>query len=363
MLEVNQNTGVLWREPQPQDDIAGGESRVVYEVRVEDGQHDSYVPQEQDEIQASMYMDTQSCTNQACSNSIDTQGNWLLANNKIPQDKVSKLEKIGFIKNERFNTSARDNAILSGTNGGLDPNRPKGNYLYKPWDSARNDGMIPEWMLPITRDMKLAEYYQPQLSAEKKAQIQEARELFKSIFLIQYEIIPTDPASRKYHLKHAPITIISGVCSGWNGNNVIPACSISSGHATDIYGGKENEYWKDLDSYKPFEKKLAWDYLVGYAIKGVVTLRDTQRDLHYDFTKPMKLGDKGEHVKMYQIALFLEGTLQDSEWPTREHVQKWGGYFGENTKEATKRFQKKYGIAQTGEVWYQTLSKLNQLYS
>jgi hypothetical protein len=363
MLTEAQNTGVLWKNPEPQDDIASGESRIVYEENIADGQWDDFMPSEQGEIQISLRDETNTCTNHACSNPVDAQINLMIARNKIPTNSVIKLEQAGFIVNDRFNTSERDNAILSGTNGGLDPNRPKGNYLYKPWDSARNDGMCPEKLLPFSRTMTLQEFFNPILSADQKAEIAEARQLFKSIFLIQYEIVPTDIKSILYHKKQAPLSIISGVCKGWGSAGIVPACYLNSGHATAIYGDKENEYLKDFDSYNPLYKKLAWDYKIGYAIKGVVTLRDAQTELTYKFTKQMREGDRSEDVKKYQIALFLQGVLQDSEWKTREAVQKWGGYFGENTKEATKRLQAKYKLNQSGEVLSKTLNLLNSIYN
>lgn len=362
MLTEAQNTGVLWKYPELQDDIASGESRIVYEENIPDGQWDDFMPSEQGEIQISLRDETNTCTNHACSNPVDAQINLMIARNKIPTNSVIKLEQAGFIVNDRFNTSERDNAILSGTNGGLDPTRPKGNYLYKPWDSVRNDGICPEKLLPFSRTMTLQEFFKPNLTADQKAEILEARKLFKSIFLTQYEIVPTDLQSIFYHKKQAPLSIISGVCKGWGSDGIVSACYLNSGHATAIYGDTD-KYLKDFDSYNPLCKKLALNYRIGYAIKGVVTLRDLQNELSYKFTKPMKFGDRGEHVKMYQVALFLEGVLEVPEWKTREAVQKWGGYFGEATKAATKRLQAKYRLPQSGEVWYMTLGLLNSLYN
>lgn len=353
------NTGVLWRDPQPQDDMAGGLSRIVYEERT-DGQHDAYVPID-DEMQVGLYGDTQSCTDNACSNSIDTQINWMIINNKIPADKFSKLERYGFIVNDKFNTSERYNAIMAGTNGGQIPNQPLGNYLYKPWDSARHDGMIPESMLPYPNRQRtpvftVNDYYGATITDEMK----EAAGVFNEIFLVQYEAVLTDNDSLQRHLKQAPLAIISGVCNPW-GEGIIPACDKTSGHATELYGWSGADYWKDFDSYLPTKKKLGWGYKISYAIKGVVTLKDTK--WAHTFTTKLLEEDSGEEVKALQIALFLEGVLEDSEWKTQEAVQKWGGYFGGNTTEAVKRFQKKYGIIQTGKVGDITNKQLNSLFN
>lgn len=357
---------VVPRKIQPQDDVAGS-SRIERKIRRTDGQHDGYVPTD-NEIQVTLYTETNSCTNQGTSNSIDTQGNEMLDLNEIPTPVVSKLQELKFIVNEKWNTSERYNAIKSGTNGGLDPNRPKGNYAYKPWDSARNDGMIPEALLPSGRYLKLSEWF----TLIETDEIKEAAQFFNDNFVIQYEQgIGTDLASLKYHLQEAPITIITGVCPGWGGDAIIPSCPISSGHETLLYGYNDLEkFYKDFDSYIPTRKRLAYDYLIGYAIKGVMKFRDSLSVLKYNFTKQMgvekinseTVNDHNE-VRNLQIALFLEGVLDDSSWPTREHVAKFGGYFGSNTEMAVKRFQAKYGIKQTGYVGPLTLAKLNSIYN
>lgn len=352
---MRENTGVLWLDPRPQDDRAGAQSRIIYKVNQEDGQWDLDMPTD-NEIQVSLYTETSSCTNHACSNPYDAQVNRMLRLGLISADKVAILTKYKFIVDGKFNTSESWNAVKSATSYQI------GNYLYKPWDSARNDGMIPEALRPFGRYTKLADFYNPEFSAE----CYEAAEICKQIFNVQYEIVGTDHESLQYHVKQAPLSLITGVCAGWGGNVPVPACSLTSGHATSYYGEKVGEYMKDFDSYNPNRKKLAWDYKIGYAIKGVVTLRDDVTKLEkfsHQFTTQMQFGDSNNEVRMLQVALFIDGSLYDSEWPTQEHVQKWGGFFGENTVEAVKKFQKKYGIEQVGRVGAITLKKLNSLFA
>lgn len=357
-----ENTGVIVRAPRPQDDMAGGLSRVVYEERVSDGQFDAYVPSD-NETQQGVYGDTQSCTNNVCSNSIDTQINWMIANDKIPSAKLARLELSGFIVDGKCNTSERYNAIMSGTNGGQIPGQPFGNYLYKPWDSARKDGMIPESLLPYpnmqrTPVFTVNDYYTALITDAMK----EAAQVWNEIFLTQYEIVPTDITSLQFHLKQAPLAIITGVCSPWAGE-IIPACSKSSGHATELYGWSGSDYWKDFDSYLPNNKKLGWGYKIGYAIKGVVTLKDDLQVFKHFFNTPLEMGVTSDEVKFLQLALFLNGVWMDSQLNNREAIQKFGGYFGENTMRCVKSFQKKYGIQQVGKVGPLTLKQLNLLFS
>lgn len=356
---------VIWRDPQPQDDIAGGSSRIVYKVNRPDGDHEPFTPID-NESQVSLYFDGNTCTDNGCSNSVDTQVNEMIVDGRLPADKYKKLEEAGFIVNGKCNTSEMWVTLHSGTNYGQFPDQQRGNYLYKPWDVARNIGMIPEKMLPWTRTSKKDDLDNAKLTPEMDA----AAKLWKEIFVTQYEIIPTDFESLAYHLKQAPIDIITGVCKGWGTEPVIQACGISSGHAVLLTAQQLNEYKKIFDSYIPTRKRLAGDYPVGYAIKGVVILAETLLDLTHHFTMTMGMeqpnaetvNDSAE-VKALQVALQLEGVLNDSSWPTVELVQKFGGYFGENTRDAVKRFQAKYGIKPTGFVGPLTLQKLNVLYS
>lgn len=341
--------GAKWRDIQPEDDKAGAQSRVVFEIRQPDGQHDAFVPQD-NETQFNRNGDWSTCTNNGCSNSCDTQVNKLIAMNKVSPEKIAKLEKYGFLIKGRHNSSERWNAILSGTDSG------SGNYLYKPWDSARHDGMIPEKLLPYDPNCSKSDYFK----FTRTAEMDEAAKVWKDIFNVQYEVIPTDVAQLQYHLQQAPITVMSGVCRPWGA--VVPVCSLDRGHATMLYGWKENEYLKDFDSYIPNCKKLSWGYKISYAIKGVVTVRDELLELKHFFNTEMRLGDTNEEVKTLQIALFLDGSFYDSEWKTREHIQKWGGYFGESTQRNVKAFQKKYGLQETGIIGMMTLKKLNLLF-
>lgn len=278
---------VIPREPVASDDLAGASSRVVYEVRIADGQHDKLMPQDK-EVQHGVYGDTSTCTNHACSSSIDTQGNWMLDRGLIGEADVKRLTDYGFIVGGRFNTSERYNAIKSGTKHRV------GNYLYKPWDSARNDGMVPEVLLPYPHKQRVPvfsveEYFDADV---EKRELKEAAEVFDSVFEVQYEIVPKTLSSLKLHLFQAPIAIIAGVCSPWDGS-VIPACELDSGHATLLYGWKDLQYLKDFDSYLPNEKKLAWDYKIGYAIKGVLLLRDRTKVIPYLPYFEQKRGQKG----------------------------------------------------------------------
>jgi hypothetical protein len=96
---------------------------------------------------------------------------------------------------------------------------------------------------------------------------------FLDYFDVQYEYLANnsklDFNTAKYNLKQAPIQIATAVCSGWSNAPVVQKCNQPIEHATLIYN-TEDLYF-DFDSYAPYRKKLAGDYLIPYAMKGLVT--------------------------------------------------------------------------------------------
>jgi len=71
-------------------------------------------------------------------------------------------------------------------------------------------------------------------------------------------------------------------------------------------------------------------------------------------TKTLKLGSENSEVKSLQQALAQDKTIYPEGKAT--------GYYGTATRNAIKRFQKKYGIEQTGNVGPLTRKKLNEIY-
>jgi hypothetical protein len=91
-------------------------------------------------------------------------------------------------------------------------------------------------------------------------------------------------------------------------------------------------------------------------------LSTQQRSSNYQFTHNLQLGDSGEDVTQLQILLKAQGKDIYPEGLV-------SGYFGNLTKLAIQRFQKKYGIASSGNEWTtgygmvgpKTRLKLNEL--
>lgn len=71
-------------------------------------------------------------------------------------------------------------------------------------------------------------------------------------------------------------------------------------------------------------------------------------------TKNLALGDRNDEVKALQQLLAKDATVYPEGLAS--------GFFGPATQRAVKRFQKKYGIAQLGNVGPQTRAKLNEIF-
>lgn len=330
--------GVIPRDPVPGDFIAGEESGVEYEVLEPSGQHDQY-HDEIDLSQVGLYFDTSACTNYGCGRSCSNQCQRHLIKGNLSAEEIALLTKYKFIVDGKFKMlSPQFNAIKSGTKYMV------GNYLYKPWDSARHDGMIPYSMLPFPERQREPvyndkNYYNPEVIT---AYMEEAAAVFKQIFDVLYEIVPTSTDGLMFHMKQAPLCINTGCCKPWNGAGVIPACSLTRGHCTCAYGFKEGEYIKDMDSYHPNPKKLAWNYNVSYAIKGVVYVRRLKNQpkpvqkYKYTWKNKMQLGQRSADVTALQDFLKLDGCYPLSAEST--------GYYGNVTAGAVLKFQLKYKI-------------------
>lgn len=369
-IPMPENTGVIPRDPQPGDFMAEGETGIEYEVNLPEGRWPVYCPIH-GSIQVGVYFDGSTCTNHACTHNLFMYINWLLKNNKIPATDIAKLEGAKFIVNGELQLlSPRYNAIKSGTKWLV------GNYLYKPWDSARHDGMVPESVCPFPRLQRTPvftqdDYYNP--AAADTPECRAAAAVFKEVFDTRYEIVAPTTEQMVKHKMQAPLAIISGVCKPWDGS-LIPACSLTSGHATSFNDHEDKVFKGDYDSYDPQQKKLAWDYIISYAIKGLVYVRSTMPKPviptpepavpsapKYKFTQKLQFGSRGTEVAKAQELLQRLGCFPASVKPT--------GYYGLVTKKAVLAFQLKYNLdnpvslnAWGGAYWgARSIAKANEL--
>lgn len=78
----------------------------------------------------------------------------------------------------------------------------------------------------------------------------------------------------------------------------------------------------------------------------------TNTDTVIQFVNTMQSGQRGDLVKILQAILAKDPTILDQKYIT--------GYFGPKTKEAVKKYQKKHGLSQVGNVGPKTLALINK---
>jgi len=342
-VQIPENTGVRELEIQLGDSVAEGESIIEYEVQVADGNWDPYCSPDNGDYQVGVYGDWSTCTNYGCGHSLEAQERRLFKLGMLTIDEIARLESAGFIENgDVTRLSKRHNAIHSGTNGGQIPGQFLGNYQKNPWATARNIGMVPEKLCPFPRLQRtppflVHDYFDSE--AVKTSAVKAAEAVWLSIFEVRYEFVPTDDVFLAKHVKQAPLTINTAVCSGW-GTGDVPACSSTNGHITTLMNILPNGKMSIEDSYKPSRKLLAADYNVSSVIKGVLYLKRlldaptppvfVPAPPVFTFTA-MKFGDQGSHVVRLQDFLKVKGFFPINTKST--------GYYGQITANAVLKYQ------------------------
>lgn len=263
------NSGVLIRPPTPTDFIAGSENGIQAVARLTSGDWRPFLST--DEQQAGVYFDTMACVTFSALNSIEAQIGWMLTNNLIPSKVLDELKQMGFFDDAgRFNASDRFTAKMSGTTH-------QGNYLTAVWDSIRNHGLLPEkdWQFP--REQRSPVFVWDDYYAEIPQSLKDKAKRFTELFETSYQwLVPGNSANQinfKFWLQMAPLQLATAICSPWNTSDVIQGCALAVGHATVMFCA--NKEWLDIeDHYKPFQKRLALDYPVRYALLGILSIKE-----------------------------------------------------------------------------------------
>ncbi len=329
---------VMPRDPVPGDWIAGAETGITFVVNEPDAQWNKpgYL-NVVDFLQYCTYFDTDNCTGYGCCNSSTIQCRAHLIKGHISPADVAKLEAVGFIVDGVFQQlDPHYVGIMAGTKYG------SGNYLYKPWDVARNIGMVPVGLIPFPEFQKTPyygpdDYYNPALITD---QVKAAAAVYREVFETQYDIVSPDFATIAHHRQQAPICLDIGCCSPWNADP-IPACSLSSGHCVTNIGAMVSDE-QIRDSYIPNNKTLGAGYNVSYAIKGVVFVKSQQPAIitvpHFQhvWAAPMQFNQTSADIKALQDFLKVDGDFPLNVPST--------GFYGNVTANAVLKFQLKYKI-------------------
>jgi hypothetical protein len=369
------NTGVLIAPPKTTDFMFGGETGIIAENRIDSGNWNPFVLL--DEWQATPYFDTMACVSFSALNCVEAQANYLLQMGKISAENKLKLKQWGFLDEfDRFNFSDRFTAYMSGTT-------KQGNYMHKVWDSIRKDGLLPEndWTYEMrSHDSKFNwdDYYKDP-GQERKDKAKKILEILD----IKYEWVTSGASEMNQtirdvmasNLKQAPLHIASATCWPWNTTEIIKNCgSKVTTHATMIYNIEQINKWFDCyDHYIPFRKRLAWDYIIPYIIKGVVTPKESvptpidpnnPPSFKHKFEKPLYFGMRNSpEVQKLQKALKIDGCFPINVFET-------GNYLN-ITRLAVEKFQKKYKVAGWYELFIvkgqnvgpKTMAQLNKLFN
>ena len=269
-----QNTGFIAQDPRETDFIAGSLSGISTHNHPT-GDWFNSLPS--DERQSGVYFDSMACISFSAINVIETQLNWMVATGQIPSATLKAMQDLGYFKDGVVNLSDRYLAKVSGTT-------TKGNYLVTVWDSIRDYGLIPEsdWTFDPgqrTPAFDWDDYYAPIPQA-----LLDKGKKFLDLFEVKYEWLlaggQVTPKFMKEWLKGGPIQIASATCPGWS-TGTVPACSLAVNHATMIYGVDDTGY-KLFDHYAPFQKTLANDYKIPFAMRGIVSVKSSIPPAVYD---------------------------------------------------------------------------------
>lgn len=346
-LQPGAETGVLIKQPDPRAWIAGGETGMAG-VLEEDGQYDSYLP---DEEAQSFYtpadFDTQSCVTFSGTNNLEIILNRLRAKKLLSARQENFLQQEGYInpQTNKVNFSDRFTAKMSGTT-------QKGNYLEAVGDSMRKDGLVPESVWPMPDWNSLAGKTQDEIweiyMAEIPQKVKDKAKKFLDYFTINYQWIAlgsSTPEMFKNSLKQGPFQIAAIVCSPWNSTEGMPpikACGCGTGHATVIYGYKEGA-WKLFDHYRSFKKLITEDYCIQWALQyGIKENNPTdQIPLNHVFKINLKY-KMAETVEVRAMQKALQ-TLKGADGKPYMTPGTFGPY-GPVTKIALGKFQIEKGI-------------------
>lgn len=341
-MEPVKQTGLIIKAPGPNDYVAGKETTVGADVRLESGDWTPHTPTE--EIQALMFtFDSMSCTTFSATNVIEMQVDWMIKNGKISQEAIAGLKELGFFdKNGKFNISDRYTAIMSGTT-------KNGNYFQAVAESLRKDGILPDADFPFGGKSWDEYHDKTKITEAMKAKAQKAYKYLSIAYdWVFFDDIPEFSEDQytkaREALKTAPVQI------GIN-TPAYHAISLIKLSKTE----KKNTLYKVFDHYDPCTRETE-NYKPHFGMRiHVSEVKQVVKPTgypEYTFNKDLEKGMSGADVKAYQQVLIVEGLLKaglDT------------GYFGTLTFQATLSFQARYAIGAVGRVGPKTRAKLNTL--
>jgi len=252
------------------DQYVFGSSKMLQELLQESGQWDDFLPEK--EYQRQHGLETYNCTNFGTENAL-----------KIIHKRKYEAEED---KAERYM------GVITKISRG------SGGSAHTASEAIRKHGMIPEELLPFSKDINTwDEYYSPNPMTKKYLNVGEE---WKNKYMFQHEW--TFPSWLNWEqkkknmidaLKYSPLGIS---VLAWKRNSkglYYKNSNERDNHWCVCYGYKLNEYWKILDTYDGTLKKLTWNYYFGFSKKFFLGKKppvyETQADGYID-GKPVPRG-------------------------------------------------------------------------
>lgn len=305
--------------------------------------------------------ETNACVSFSANDALETYGDFCIKNNLWPVSLVQWLRDKGYFNADgTMNFSDRFTAKMSGTT--ID-----GNSLPAVWESIRANGLVPEslWTsdfakLPTQGETQVNwNLYYSNIPDSVIALGKEFLTMFNSVNpnravqweWIAYPGVNMTPDGFGQQLKTSPLQIATVVCDGWDTNTVINGCGAGVGHAIMLSYVEPNVSYHILDHYNKFDKQLALNYVLTYAVRGLLipvapttpTLPPTQK---FMFSHDLWYGIIHPDVLELQKRLGVSPT----------YIQ-----FGPRTLAAVITYQQTHGIPATGYVGTLTRTSLNVL--
>lgn len=268
---MTDNKGVIQPVLKQTDFVAGKGSPIIFDKLNDSGDWTAYLPTAEAQY---IKFETYSCTVFSALNSVETQFNFLVSNDLIPQITLKQLKDLGFFdENGKFNCSDWFTARMAGTT-------KEGTRVDAVWDSIRNDGLLPEKMLSLKDCKTQEEYFSKVITPEMKAIARKIKEIFE----FKYEWVVTGNCGSPYlnylkeQIKQAPLHVAHPLCNR-DSNGVLTPCGVCvTQHCTLIYNINELHI-ENFDHYSPFKNKYKRDYPFPWVMKGIVLLTDKQKKM------------------------------------------------------------------------------------
>jgi hypothetical protein len=250
----------------------GGVGSVEKVVLVEDGQWDNYLPVS--EYQNRNNKESMACVNFSLANCIETILNlfiYLRKQGKATKEQLEILsifERFEIIINDVVNISDRYMAKMSGTTS-------NGNDQKTAADSTRHNGLVAEHIWPwadTENGMWTSNGYYKAIPQEI---IDKGKELMKYIDFNYEWVNPRDFNDAK---RYSPIQTSVFAWNGKSGDIYVKTAQ-SRNHAVENYGYQYEAFDKIYDTYLPFEKKVAWNFDLGWGMIFTLHLKNPEYDL------------------------------------------------------------------------------------